>query len=35
MSSWAMLDLTTMKIDLGVMADVAAELLVSQIADPE
>lgn len=30
-----MLDLTTMKSDLGEMADVAVELLVSQIADPE
>jgi len=34
MSSWPMLDLTTMEIDLGEMADVAAGLLVSQIADP-
>ncbi|MDQ2756369.1 MAG: LacI family transcriptional regulator [Actinomycetota bacterium] len=34
MSSWPMLDLTTTKVDLGAMADVAARLLVSQIADP-
>lgn len=34
MSSWPMLDLTTMKVDLGDMADAAAALLVSQIADP-
>ena len=34
MSSWPMLDLTTMKVDLGEMAEAAAALLVSQIAEP-
>ena len=34
MSSWPMLDLTTMRVDLAAMAQGAAELLVSQMADP-
>lgn len=34
MSSWPMLDLTTVKVGLADMADAAAALLVAQIADP-